>query len=109
MNEDLCARENLARQQGCIEAMQDDIHELKEGVAALRKDSQETWKVVNRIEAKMDAEACKRREIVASPCISSEPESSTNITLTLRQVIVIIAAFAFVILMLFGCDFGAFL
>lgn len=107
MNEDLCARENLARQQGCIEAMQDDIHELKEGVKALRRDSQETWKVVNRIEAKMDAESNKHRDFVSEP--ANEPGSSTNITLTFRQVIVIIAAFAFVILMLFGCDFGAFL
>lgn len=107
MTEDLCARENLARQQGCIEAMQDDIHELKEGVIALRRDSQETWKVVNRIEAKMDAESNKRREYAVDPC--GDNQSSTNITLTIRQIVVIIAAFAFVILLLFGCEFGAFL
>ena len=107
MTDDICVRENLARQQGCIEAMQDDIHELKEGVKALRRDSQETWKVVNRIEAKMDAESNKRRDFVSEPV--NEPGSSTNITLTFRQVIIIISAFAFVILLLFGCDLGAIL
>ena len=103
MTDDICVRENLARQQGCIEAMKDDIHELKEGVAALRKYSQETWKTVSRIEAKMDSESNKRRN--SNPC---EQESSpSDITLSLRQVVVIITAFVVVILIIVGCDVGA--
>jgi hypothetical protein len=107
MTEDICARESLARQQGCIEAMQDDIHELKEGVIALRHDSQETWKVVNRIEAKMDAESHKRQD--CSHNADGSDQSSSDITLSIKQVVILVAAFVFVILLVLGYDIGAFI